>query len=85
VADATWAVVVVAAFGAVVERVAPEQSFIARVAIERRNQRTRDELPVRGASSKLCGQRKDARPVLVAGFVLGYASALRETTRNTSQ
>lgn len=24
-------------------------------------------------------------PVLVAGFVLGYASALRETTRNTSQ
>lgn len=24
-------------------------------------------------------------PVLVAGFVLGYASALRETTRSTSQ
>jgi len=24
-------------------------------------------------------------PVLVVGFVLGYASALRETTRNTSQ
>ena len=24
-------------------------------------------------------------PVLVAGFVLGYASALRETTRRTSQ
>ena len=24
-------------------------------------------------------------PVLVTGFVLGYASALRETTRNTSQ
>ena len=24
-------------------------------------------------------------PVLVAGFVLGYVSALRETARNTSQ